>query len=84
MFLWSYSLTINSPIDIHANYEYPFRAACGEGQLETAKWLYDVGTNLKSSINIHVFDENAFRLCCMGGPRKLVSTYVDTNSSGLQ
>ena len=65
--LWIAQKDGPSPIDIHAESDYAFRAASGCGHLETAKWLWALSLELDSPIDIHAWNDFAFRAACGGG-----------------
>jgi ankyrin repeat protein len=54
-------------IDIHAGNEYAFQLACGNGHIETAKWLFNLSNEISSIIGIHADNERPFRWACYGG-----------------
>jgi len=51
-------------VDIHADDEQAFRAACMNGHLAIAQWLWDLSN---ATIDIHAYDDNAFRMACEYG-----------------
>ena len=58
-----YSENLN--INIHKGDEYAFGLSCENGRLEVAKWLIELSWNNDIGlINIHAFNEYAFRGSC--------------------
>jgi ankyrin repeat protein len=47
--------------------EKPFEWACSRGYLETAKWLFQLGIDISSPINIHIDNEKIFKKTCSEG-----------------
>jgi len=64
----TFQYLLDQGADIHAiANKKVFRWACKNGYLEVAKWLWQLGNEISSPINIHAHDEYAFRYACEKG-----------------
>lgn len=62
--LYSMSIQMKDPINIHTCNEYPFRWSCTKGHIDVSKWLFDLSIKMDSPINIHADNEYPFRWSC--------------------
>jgi hypothetical protein len=64
-------------LNIHGINETIFNRTCQYGELETAKWLWDLSNEINSPINIHNNNEYVFRICCDIGHVNIVKWLWD-------
>ena len=57
--------------DIHDEDEWAIRECCCRGHLDVAKWLFQMGMQTNSPINIHVIEEYPLYLSCVNGHMKI-------------
>ena len=58
------------------NIEWLFLFSCQKGQLEIAKWLYELSVKIGPQINIHRHNESAFRWSCFNNHLEVVKWLV--------
>src|SRR3989304_2695056 len=54
-------------INVHTHSEYPFRAACRSGKINSVMWLWKYCLLHETPIDIHIYDDYPYRICCKKG-----------------
>ncbi len=63
---WLYEkcMSLNDPVDIHIDGEYPFIQACKCSNVVLVKWLLEVGESTKHFVDVRINNDFPFKIAC--------------------